>query len=274
LSAAAALVSGAAAGVPLGSLVYLAGLEFDHHRVRHWSLRKLLSGIFTGGSSLLLGVLAATTAAALGLGLAWWLRSTPWRFQRSPQCPGGRWRRDRARWGLPIAVAAFAVPGPLVAVAIVQLMNRREVPPLVFLYDQTLAAPWLALLVRTLPWTTLFCWAALRTVPDELLDVAATDGAGRLASLWNVALPLRRGAVASAWLVAFLLSLGDVAFTVIVLPPGVETISVRIFRLIHARTDYDVAGVCLLLIVVLSLAGTLAALALGALHRAKNRPVR
>jgi iron(III) transport system permease protein len=151
------------------------------------------------------------------------------------------------------------------------LLNRPELPWLATLYDQTLLAPGLALIVRTLPWTTLLLWFALRSVPADVLDAAAVDGAGPIRRLVRIVLPLRYGALALAWLVAFVIAIGDLAFTVIVLPPGVETIPVRMFRLMHAAADSEVAAVCLLIVLGVSLvAATFAVLARFELRRAAN----
>jgi iron(III) transport system permease protein len=48
-----------------------------------------------------------------------------------------------------------------------------------------------------------------------------------------------------AALVTFAVAFGDLAATVLVLPPGAETLPVRIFRLIHAAAADEVAGMCL-----------------------------
>jgi len=228
--------------VPLGSLVFKAGVEVvkvDGDVQRQWSAGVLLDRVWDSGPrfadelqwSFELGFFAATAATLGGLLLAWWLR-------------------DVRAGSLPVLAAlsaALALPGPLVALGIIFLLNR-DLPGLTTLYDQTLLAPWLALIVRTLPWTTLVLWFAVRSVPKDVLDAAAIDGAGSARRLVRIVLPLRRGALLLAWLVAFVLSVGDMAFTVIVLPPGVETISVRIFRLIHAAADSEVAAVCLMLL--------------------------
>ncbi len=283
LSIAVALAMLALVAVPLGSLIYKAGIEVikvDAEILRQWSAAKLLERIFGSQAlfwrelpsrpepgvfsrfgeemwwSLRLGALAATTAAAVGLLLAWWLRGT------------GR----RTVPTLSLLAAAIAMPGPLVALGLIFLLNRPELPWLVTFYDQTLLAPWLALVIRTLPWTTLLLWFALRSVPQDVLDAAAVDGAGPVTRLARIVLPLRLGAVALAWLVAFVLAVGDLAFTVIVLPPGVETLSVRIFRLIHAAADNEVAAVCLVILAALSGVTALAAWLLAVWLRQRGPP--
>ena len=108
-------------------------------------------------------------------------------------------------------------------------------------------APCLAQWVRTLPWATLIVWTAVRTIPRTLLDVAAVEGAGPVVTLVAVVLPLRWPAFAAAWLVAVAVSLGDLAASILVVPPGITTLSIRIFGLLHYGVEDDVAGICLAL---------------------------
>ena len=132
--------------------------------------------------------LSAAAAVLAAIPLAWLARRGGW-------------------WSLPAlltAAAALAVPGPVLGLAIIKLLNQAELPWLVRLYDHSILAPFLALFVRGLPAAILVLWHALHSVPSELLDLAAVDGAGPLARLYRVALPMRWPAVG----LAFLVSLG------------------------------------------------------------------
>jgi iron(III) transport system permease protein len=51
--------------------------------------------------------------------------------------------------------------------------------------------------------------------------------------------------VAAAALIGFVLAVGEVSATLLVTPPGVTTISVRIFQLIHYGVDDRVAAISL-----------------------------
>ncbi len=126
---------------------------------------------------------------------------------------------------------------------------------------------WLALTVRGIAPAALIAWQALRTVSPEMLDAAAVDGAGRWARFWRVGLPSRLSAVALTWLVVLVLSLGDLAATVLVVPPGMTTLSLRIFDLLHTGVQDRVAGICLTLVGI----AAVAAWAAGALARRWGR---
>ncbi len=245
LAAAVALALLLVVGLPLGSLCYKAGIvvtQADGAYVRSWSLGKCLLVVAEGPVryakefrwSLVIGILAATVSAALATVLGWIARAG----------------KLRAVLVLVITALCLAVPGPIVGLAVIRLLNRPEVPLLVYLYDQSILAPVLALSVRALGPATLVMWHALRSIPPEMLDSAAVDGAGPVGQLWRIALPCRVWALAVAWLVALAIALGDLAASVLVVPHGLPTLSIHIFNLLHYGVEDRVAGICLALVAV------------------------
>lgn len=229
-------------GVPAISLAYKAGVEVQLQgaaAVRYWSGEKFVAVLglvlrrFQDDYlwTALIAAGAATVALLAAAVLAWLARD-------------GNWR------ALPASLATalcLAVPGPLVAIALIELMNRPSIGLLVWLYDDTIAAPLVAQMVRALPIALLVLWPALRTISGETLAAAALDGAGRWTTLLLIVLPARRGAFAVAWLAAAAVAAGDLGHSLLVIPPGMETIQRRIFGLVHSGVEEQVAGVCLLM---------------------------
>jgi iron(III) transport system permease protein len=78
-----------------------------------------------------------------------------------------------------------------------------------------------------------------------LLDAASLDGAGMWRKVAHVHLPLHWRSVVVAWLVAFVLAAGELSATVLVAPPGVTPLAVRIFNLVHYGVDDQLAGLVL-----------------------------
>jgi iron(III) transport system permease protein len=254
---AAAALAGAMAMVmaaPLASLFYKAGLrvvQTDAGRLRTWSAVKCAGMVVSSpwlharelGWSGLLGCLAASAAVAMALALAWWSRR------------GGA----RAMVVAGVAAVCLAVPGPVLGLAVIALLNRPASPWLWYLYDRSIFAPWLCLTVRALPAAILVLWHGLRSVPEAVLESAAIDGAGGWARFWRIVLPMRWPVVAVAWLVAFAVSLGDLAASILVVPPGLATLSIRVFDLLHAGVDDRVAGICLFVVGAMLAIGALIA---------------
>lgn len=227
-------------GTPILNLIYKAGLvveQLDGGRVRQWSLTSFLRLVFNSprhfseehGWTLLIAGLAATASVVVATPLGWLARRG----------------LLRAVPAVASAAGGLAIPGPMIGLSVIWLLNREESDFLVWLYDRTIFAPWLAMFVKALPISSLILWYAFRTVPDELLESASSEGAGPVARFIRIGLPSRWRAVASAWCGAFAVASGDLAASILVVPPGITTIPVRVFGLLHSGVDDQVAGICL-----------------------------
>ena len=58
----------------------------------------------------------------------------------------------------------------------------------------------------------------------------------------RIVLPQRLSALAVAWLIGLALALSDLTASILVVPPGVETLSIHIFNLVHYGVEDQVAG--------------------------------
>jgi iron(III) transport system permease protein len=76
--------------------------------------------------------------------------------------------------------------------------------------------------------------------------------------------------VAAACLV-FVLAMGELGATVVVAPPGSQTLTLRIYNYMHYGASDAVAALCLAMAAVAVLAGAAAALALAGWSRAGGR---
>jgi len=234
-------------GVPIGSLAWKAGVLVSRGPTgltRVWSLEKCLT--ITAHSparysrelfwSFVPAALAATSAVAAALPVAWLARRGGW-------------------WQAPLAVSAsvaLAVPGPLVGLAAIWLLNRSQTA---WLYDHTVAGPWLVQCVRVWPLVALAVAYALRSIPREESQSAALEGAGPLSTLALIGLAQRLPAVAAAWLAAVALAVGELSATHLVTPPGMQSLAFRIFDLLHAGVEDQVASICLAMFVLSPLVG-------------------
>lgn len=235
-------------GVPLASLAWKAGVlvtQSDEGRLRHWSVTKFLS-IVTGsparyerplGWSLAIGSLAAAAAVTAALALIWPARRGGWRLAPA----------------VGLTALGLALPGPVVGLGLIWLMNRPHMTWLTWLYDHSIMAPWAAQTLRAFPLAALVLWPAVRSIPSERLESAALEGAGFWTSFWRVLVPARLPALAIAWLVALMAALGELGASILVVPPGVETLSIHIFGLLHGGYEDEVAGICLALFVAFEL---------------------
>ena len=250
------LLAGQIVGVPLIALAGKAGMEtarVEDVVVQEWSPVKAarLTAVSPyehrrelGWTCAIAGT-AASLATIVGVLLGWSIRTR--------LIPGGS--------TAVLLAAAFAVPGPLLGLWTIHLLNHPTDSWwawLTWLYDRTLLAPVLVQTIRAVPLAALVMSAQFATVSQDLLDGATSEGAGWWRRLWNVALPLRWHAVMAAGCMALIVAVSDLAATYLVTPPGVSTLSIRIAGLLHYGADDRLSALCLMLALTVGALATLA----------------
>lgn len=229
--------------LPCGNLLYHAGLDFAHR----WSLAELASSLAAGaaefraelywsaviGATTVLVVLPLATLLAAGLSASRWTGVV---------------------WVAALALLA-AIPGPLIGIGLVSLFDRLPAGPLADLADRSVLGPVMAAALRTLAWSTLLMWFAWRAIPRQQLEMARLDGAGLPARFVYVIGPQLRMAWMLAGLLVFGLASSELSATLLVASPGMPTVAVRLFGLIHAGARDKEAVLALLNIAVSLLLG-------------------
>ena len=230
-------------GVPCANLVFQAGLVVQPVGatwLRFWSWQRFVELVGAAPVefrsefqwSLAIACLAASAALAAGVLLAWFAR-----------------RRTAAAILFTLLVAcALAFPGPVVGLRVIWLLNREGLDWLAWLYSHTVLCPYSTQALRAFPVTALVSWYALRSLPDEMFETAELDGVTSWACFWYLVVPQRWAALSAAWLAALAVSAGDLAATILTAPPGVTTVPIRVFGLLHAGVDDRAAGICLAVI--------------------------
>jgi iron(III) transport system permease protein len=246
------------AGVPVASLVWKAGLTGSP---RQWSAAALghqLSLVPSVYGDLLLQSLGMALAVGVLAGAAGLVAC---------------WLSGEARWFhvlvLLLIAVAWATPGPVIGISLKEtikhLVDGEETllqdagitakgPLLVGLYEgpSPLPAVW-TFFIRFFPCAVSILWPVVRLVPVELRDAARVDGAGPWAELRHVIWPLTAGACVRAALAVGVLSLGELAASKLVETPGSSTFAHKVFDLMHYGVTSDVAALCLVLLVLVTL---------------------
>ena len=250
-------------GMPIGNLVTKAGWQpyVDSSDVTRygWSLGRFVE---TGRESISLflpqfywsAVLAATSATvALGLAILFAFLA-----------PNG-WRKHCVSL---LMLVLIGTPGALVGVLCIFILNRAEPAFLGYLYDETLTAPILAQQFRLLPLAWMLSLAILATIDRRSWELARIDGLSGWQIVWKLMVPQCGRSWLVAWLVLALVSVGELSTTILVLPPGVTTLSMRLFEMLHFGMRHQDSGLCLVLIFL----GWLAALSAWKTLSDRNTP--
>jgi len=151
---------------------------------------------------------------------------------------GWRWPLGLGLW-LP-----FFVPGVLMGIGLIAVFNR----PIFAAFYQHAGIVILALGIRYLAFGWNGVARAMRTVDRDLTDAARLSGASRWQLLRHVQWPQISPQLAVAWYIIFLLCLWDVESIVLIVPPGGETLALRVFNLLHYGHNAQVNSLCLALL--------------------------
>lgn len=141
--------------------------------------------------------------------------------------------RRGSAWVVGCMVFLVALPGPIVNLSISWLLNTALPPSLQFLGEQTLLGPILALQSRCLPVAYLILWMAHTRFHAQHESILAMDRALSVVTRGWIWFRHARMAMAVSALACVMIAFGDLASYLLVQPPGVTTVAMRMFDLLH-----------------------------------------
>ena len=158
---------------------------------------------------------------------------------------------SRRRWSawLAMGLAAFllAVPGPLVNLIVIRLLDRSEPQWLVTLADRTLFAPILAQQSRCFPVVFALLWIASQRYRKRCARQLQLDlGLPFITRVWVGVFAMKTPILMSA-MIAFFVSFADLSTYLLVQPPQVTTVAMRMFDLLHYGIKNRESGLALTL---------------------------
>ncbi|MBI4589834.1 MAG: iron ABC transporter permease [Candidatus Rokubacteria bacterium] len=118
----------------------------------------------------------------------------------------------------------YAIPGTVLGLGLAGFVHATL--PWIYATPLTLIVAYLVLYI------TPACQAvkaALAQLHPSLEEAARSLGRGPLSTFWSVTLPLIKPGLVGGWILVFVLSMRELAATLIVRPPGFDTLPVRIW---------------------------------------------
>lgn len=152
---------------------------------------------------------------------------------------------ESGHWWLLISIP-LALPASLIGISMIQTYTNLFSP----LYG-TMWMPIIASVTRFMPISAIIVFAQKRSIDRLLFDAADLFAEDSNEALTRVKLPLQRYGIVTSALIVFALSLGELGGTLLVIPPGRETLTIRIFNYLHYGGTEEVAGLCLALVAVM-----------------------
>jgi ABC-type Fe3+ transport system permease subunit/DNA-binding beta-propeller fold protein YncE len=174
----------------------------------------------------------------------------------------------RFRWVGALGLVTFLVGGPLLAIALIRLYNRRWLSLDHWIYN----GPAIVVMAYVARFGWLAIWASRSTWQSRwrgVREMAAVDGAGAVAVARYVVWPLAWPLVAACGVLVMLLAMTEVPATIILFPLRPPVLTPQLMTWVHTlRSDDMLEGALLLAGLVILLA--LAMAGLGMLARGRR----
>jgi iron(III) transport system permease protein len=145
-----------------------------------------------------------------------------------------------------LTILLFALPSTVIGIGMIGLWNR---PFTNFVY----ASPIILIIGYMIQYWVLpsrITLAALSRIPPSMEEAAQVMGISWTRRMTGIVAPLVRRDLVVAWLVAYIFCLRDTGISMLVYPPGMDPLTVRIFTLMANGEPAMIAALCVLLVVV------------------------
>ncbi len=145
-----------------------------------------------------------------------------------------------------LALFLFTLPGTVIGIGLISLWNR----PITNAIYVTPAIIILGYLAQYAVLPTRMTAAILQRIPPSLEQAAQLYGASWFMALRYIVAPLAKRGLIAAWVIAYIFCLRDLGITLVVYPPGFDTLPVRILTLMANGVPSLISALCVILIAV------------------------
>jgi len=140
----------------------------------------------------------------------------------------------------------LALPSSLVGISLISAYTAWL--PMIY---GTMAMPILAVVIRFVAISAIIIYAQSKRMDPLLFESAELFEKSSHQALLKVKIPLQRYGIAAAIAVLLAFSIGELGSTLLVVPPGSSTLTIRIFNYLHYGGSEEVAGLCLVIVALM-----------------------
>lgn len=144
----------------------------------------------------------------------------------------------------------FAVPATVTGVGLIKLWNRPE-GVFQFIYGSF----WIVIIgyvVRFSPLSSRIMSNYHKQIPHSMEETGIVMGASWFRVLGYVLVPLQRYGLIATWLISFMFCIGELGTTILVYPPGDETLPIALFT-VMANSPMNIVSALSIIIVAMTL---------------------
>ncbi len=211
-------------GVPIASLIYRIGsisVFFD----------AFVTTFAQWVNSFLFGLTGSVIVCSLAFFMAMYSRNNP----------------KTEKIFMVILLMPLFISGGLYGIGMIEVWNRPFLGGIIYGSSAMVILSYL----RFLPIGYFLISTSLLKLPLQYEESGHLSGRGRAAIIRGIIFPLIKPGVYGALLLTFIFCFSELDTAVLTYPPGMETIPVRIFSLLHYGTHETVAALCLWQIIII-----------------------
>lgn len=135
----------------------------------------------------------------------------------------------------------LAIPAPLVGIGLISVMQWLNIP----LLSDSILFPVLASVTRFIPFAALILFACMKQIHPDILHAGHVFGKNLWVIIRRIYIPLLIPGLLASSGIMFVFSVGELAATLLVLPPGSSTITIRVYNYLHYGGSASVSALCL-----------------------------
>jgi len=160
---------------------------------------------------------------------------------------GYLFQRKTSRFSMAVdslALFLFALPGAVIGLGLMRFWNTRATG---FVYGSA-AIIIIGFIAKFSALGSRIMAIAFSQVPASMEEAARVAGGGWLRRIIKIWIPLMKKGLLGAWLVGFLFCLRDLDVTMMIYPPGRDTLPVRIFTTMANSPEEVISAMCLIMV--------------------------
>lgn len=150
-----------------------------------------------------------------------------------------------------LSLAAFlplAIPGTTIGIGMIAVWNR---PYLDAFYGSTMMML-MGYIARFIPFAVIIVLSGLEQIRPEFEESAVLAGRSFFSRMIMILIPLLRKHILVVFIMGFILCFGELGTTLLIIPPGSETLPVKLYNLMHYGAEQMVSALCLIVAGVVS----------------------
>ncbi len=182
-------------------------------------------------NSFLLGLIGAVIVCGIAFFMALYARSKP----------------GTEKVFMAILLLPLFISGGLYAIGMIEVWNQPLFGGIIYGSSVMVILSYF----RFIPIAYFLVSASIVKLPGQFEEIGQLSGRARRAIVWGIIFPQIKPGFFGAMLLTFIFCFSELDTAVLTYPPGMETIPVRIFALLHYGTHETVAALCLWQIIII-----------------------